>query len=162
MFDPKQILVPTDFSPSAWKALEDAAAIADTWGAWLDLLYVWEFPSLAVPAELGGYGIPSPAIEKASAEAQCLMEELLCEARAKGFAIRHAKAMPGNPHRMIVEAAKAGSYDLIVIGSHGRRGLARVMLGSVAEQVVRHAPCPVLVAAVKLEETAEALAHAHS
>lgn len=149
MFEPKQILVPTDFSPCAWKALEEAAAIAETYGAWLDVIHVWDIPSFAVPGDLTGYSLPSTVIDAVSAQAHQMMEELVGQARAKGFAIRNASVVPGNAGRGIVEAAKSGHYDLIVIGSHGRTGLARAVLGSVAERVVRHAPCSVLVASSK-------------
>ncbi|HET8937542.1 MAG TPA: universal stress protein [Polyangiales bacterium] len=145
MFKPKQILVPTDFSPSAWNALEDAAAIAATYGASLDVIHAWDIPTFAVPGEMAGYALPDTVIDTVSAQAQHMMEELLSQVRAKAVAIRNASVVPGNAGRAIVEVARGGSYDLIVIGSHGRTGLARAMLGSVAERVVRHAPCPVLV-----------------
>ena len=145
MFIPKQILVPTDFSPPAWSALEDAAAIAETYGASLDVIHVWDIPTFAVPGEMAGYALPTTVIDVVSAQAHNMMEELVDHARTTGLAIRNASVVPGNAGRAIVEFASHGSYDLIVIGSHGRTGLARAVLGSVAERVVRHAPCPVLV-----------------
>lgn len=150
MFEPKQILVPTDFSPSAWTAVQDGAAIADAYGAWLDVIHVWDVPTFAVPGDMAGYGLPNSIIDALSAQAHSLMEEFLSEARAKGISIRNARVLAGNAPRAIVEAAKSGHYDLIVIGSHGRRGLTRAMLGSVAERVVRHAPCPVLIATAQV------------
>lgn len=145
MFKPKQILVPTDFSAPAWSALEDASAIAETYGASLDVIHVWDIPTFAVPGDIAGYALPNTLIDAVSAQSHNMMEELLNQARAKGVAIRKASVVPGNAGRGIVEFAALGSYDLIVVGSHGRTGLARAMLGSVAERVVRHAPCPVLV-----------------
>lgn len=84
-----------------------------------------------------------------SAQAHRRMDELLSEARAKGIPIRNARVLPGNAPRAIIEAAKSGDYVLIVIGSRHHRGLKRAVLGSVAERVVRHAPCPVLLATAK-------------
>lgn len=158
MFEPKQILVPTDFSPPAWAALEDAAAIAETYGAWLDVIHVWDIPTFAVPGDMAGYGLPNTVIDTVSEQAHRMMEELLSQARSKGIAIRKSTVMPGNAGRAIVEAARNGSYDLIVVGSHGRTGLARAMLGSVAERVVRHAPCQVLVVSAKAQASASSAA----
>lgn len=149
MFEPKQILVPTDFSPSAWTALQDAAAIADAYGAWLDIIYVWDIPTFAVPGEMAAYGLPNSIIDAIHAQAHQRMEEFLVEARAKGIPIRNANVLPGNAPRAIIEAARSGDYDLIVLGSHHHTGLKRAVLGSVAERVVRHAPCPVLLATAK-------------
>ena len=145
MFKPKLIVVPTDFSPPAWSALEDAAAIAQTYGATLDVIHAWDIPTFAVPGDMAGYALPNALIDAVSAQAHNMMEELLNQARAKGIAIRNGAVVPGNAGRAIIEYATQGNYDLIVIGSHGRTGLSRAVLGSVAERVVRHAPCPVLV-----------------
>lgn len=150
MFKPKQILVPTDFSPSARAALEDAAAIATTYAAALDVIHVWEI-STYTAAGMGGFGLPSTVIDSVSAQAHSMMEELVSEARTKGIAIRNAQVIAGDAARSIVDTATNGKYDLIVIGTHGRQLLARVLLGSVAERVVRHALCPVLVARAKVD-----------
>ena len=152
MFTPKQILVPTDFSQPAWTALEDAAAIAKAYDASLDVLHVWEVPMLPMPGEMAaGLSVPNAVIDAVSQQAQRSMEQLLADARAKGIAIRNSQVVAGETYRSIVELAKAGDYDLIVVGTHGRKRLARVILGSVAERVVRHAPCAVLVARPKLD-----------
>lgn len=149
MFEPKQILVPTDFSPSAWTALLDAASIADTYGAWLDVIHVWDVPTFAIPGEMASYELPSSIIDVLSAQAQRRMEEFLGEVKSEGIFVRKARVLPGNIPRTIVETARTGDYDLIVVGSRHLRGLKRAVLGSVAERVVRHAPCPVLLATQK-------------
>lgn len=147
MFSPKRILVPVDFSPCAWTALEDAAAIAKNYNAEIDVLHVWDLPLLVQPQEVVvGSGLPPSVIEAISGRAHQLLERFVGQARSKGIAIRNAQAVAGEPYRTIVETAERGQYDLIVIGTHGRKNLARVFLGSVAERVVRHASCPVLVA----------------
>jgi nucleotide-binding universal stress UspA family protein len=155
MFNPKQILVPVDFSPSSYIALQDAASLAKNYGAQLDVVHVWELPMLVSPEEVaGGSGLPPVVIDAVSSRAHDTLERFVANARAKGIAIRNAQALPGEPYRTIVEVADAGHYDAIVIGTHGRKRLARVLLGSVAERVVRHASCPVLVARAKLEDLA--------
>jgi universal stress protein A len=152
MFSPKQILVPVDFSPSSYAALEDAASLARTFGAQLDVVHVWELPMLVSHEEIAlGSGLPPAVVDAVSGRAQRLLERFVANARVKGITIRNAQAVPGEPYRMIVDIADEGHYDVIVIGTHGRKRLARVLLGSVAERVVRHASCPVLVARVKLE-----------
>jgi universal stress protein A len=150
MFNPKQILVPTDFSASSRAALEDAAAIAKTYGALLDVIHVWEIPTFTAVGDMAaGFSVPSTVIDAVSAQAHAMMEHFLQDARAQGFAIRIGRVIPGSPYRAIVDAAKDDEYDLIVIGTHGRQKLARVLLGSVAERVIRHAPCAVLVSRAK-------------
>jgi nucleotide-binding universal stress UspA family protein len=152
MFQPTQILVATDFSRSAWIALEDAAAIAKAYGAALDVLHVWELPSFPMPGEMAaGVSLSNTVIDAVSRQADSLMEQLLRDARATGIEIRKSEVFAGQPYRAIVEVAKLRDYDLIVVGTHGRKRLARVFLGSVAERIVRHAPCPVLVARPKLD-----------
>jgi universal stress protein A len=72
-------------------------------------------------------------------------------AQEDGIAIATTRSEPGVPSATIVEIAKNGAYDLIVMGTHGRTGFSRVMLGSVAERVVRLAPCAVLTVRAKEE-----------
>jgi nucleotide-binding universal stress UspA family protein len=78
-------------------------------------------------------------------EAQTLVDRMLAAVRQAGFTV-DAVVRQGDPRREIVEEAKAWKPDLIVVGSHGRTGISRWLLGSVAEYVVRHAPCSVEVA----------------
>lgn len=143
----KQILVPVDFSPPSWQALEDATALAKMFGAEVDLLHVWDLPSLVHPAEVApGSSLSPSVIEAISGRAQQQLEAFVSHARMKGHVIRNARAVGGEPYRSIVETADEGRYDLVVVGTHGRKALSRVFLGSVAERIVRHAPCRVLVA----------------
>lgn len=157
MFTPKQILVPTDFSPSSWHALELAATLASRYQATVDVLHVWELPMLAHPEDLAtGSRLPPTLVGSLRDHAQLQLERFEASARDKGLQIRRAEAVAGNPYQTIVEAAERGNYDLIVLGTHGRTGVARALLGSVAERVVRHAPCPVLVARTKPDGSAAA------
>lgn len=158
MFSPKQILVPVDFSPSSYIALQDAASLARSYGAQIDVVHVWELPMFVSPEEVaGGSGLPPVVIDAVSGRAHQTLERFVANARVKGIAIRNAQAVPGEPYRTIVEIAESGHYDAIVIGTHGRKRLARVLLGSVAERVVRHATCPVLVARATPEELSAAV-----
>jgi len=145
-----RILVATDFSEPSRAALDHAANLAKNLEASLDLLHVWEAPTFVLP----GAGMTSVHVSTGSGEqtieevmrrsATEAMDAFVAEARARGVAVRSQKTEQGHPAHTIVEAAKSGEYDLIVIGTHGRTGLPRVLLGSVAENVVRHAHCPVL------------------
>lgn len=131
----KQILVPVDFSEACWVALEWASSLGRAFDASIDLLHIWEPPALASSLE-----------DVMSEQADSALKQLVKEARARGISVRAARAVPGSPRETIVAHAAQQGYDLIVIGRHGRSRLARALLGSVAERVVRLAPCPVLVA----------------
>lgn len=131
-----KILVPIDFSPSSNAALELAATMARDTGATLLLLHVEETPELFAGGE---YMDVSPDVLKAEAR-QRLSEVSLpdtclpCE--------RYLQS--GNPWVEIVRLAKEQQVDYIVMGTHGRRGVSRLLLGSIAEAVLRRAPCPVI------------------
>jgi universal stress protein A len=141
-----RILVPVDFSEASRAALDYAATLARTFGATLDVLHVWEAPSFAPRASglvSSGAGEPSlqDLIRRNADEALDGFSE---EARKRGILVRSSRTEMGVPWHTIVNEARAGNYDLVVLGTHGRTGLPRVLLGSVAENVVRHAHCPVL------------------
>lgn len=98
----------------------------------------------AVPGEPGAYGAYTEAIEgltKAHEEFTALAEH---ELRSAGLQTE-ARVAPGDPGQVIVELAEKEKVDLVVVGSHGRSGLSKLLMGSVASHVVTHAPCSVLV-----------------
>ncbi|HVJ92458.1 MAG TPA: universal stress protein [Labilithrix sp.] len=135
----RNILVPFDGSPPAIAALEHALALAeDCTGTHIDVLHV-EAPD---EFEVGSTAPAAPAARK---EMECAMEGAIGRAREMvgDRVARHDVA--GDPLRRIVEIASEGHYDLIVMGTHGRVGRLHELLGSVAEGVVRNAPCPVLM-----------------
>jgi nucleotide-binding universal stress UspA family protein len=131
-----KILYPTDFSTTGQTALEMATSLARDRGATLVIMHVEEPPMAYGGGELY-YGIDEPNRE----ELQRMLAEVLpsdpdvpCEHRL----------MIGSPARAIVEMAEREEVELIVMATHGRTGLLRVLMGSVAEEVVRKAKCPVL------------------
>ncbi|MEY4580056.1 MAG: hypothetical protein RL701_4759 [Pseudomonadota bacterium] len=143
----KQILVPVDFSAASALALEEAGTLAKKFDAAIDLLHVWDFPALVGPQEVYiGAALPPTVLQTVKENAENAITSCAARARERGLPVRHARAVAGTAYEVIVEEAKSGAYDLVVIGTHGRKLVSRWLLGSVAERVVRHASCPVLVA----------------
>ena len=139
-----KILVPTDFSETADAALEYAKALAGQLGASLHLLHVFSDPYAAAACAPEVYAPPPPSLrEQAKEQArECLRQRLSAdeEKRLGGT----WDMVSGLTAKQIVEYADEHALDLIVMGTHGRRGVAHLLLGSVAEHVVRTAVCPVL------------------
>lgn len=132
MYD--EILVPTDGSPGAESAIDHALHIARQNNATLHPMYVVD------PGDMGDLGD-----EPAELRTQCseVTRPILEAAEAAGLeAEQHV--LEGTPNERIVEYADGSPIDLIVMGTHGKSGLSRVLLGSTAERVVRNAPVPVL------------------
>jgi nucleotide-binding universal stress UspA family protein len=145
-----KILVPVDFSEHAAQALRFAADLALKYRASLTILHVNELViSLAPYAP-----VPSSLIDEAAAEARTLLAREKAHATSLGVSLVETALIDGRAYYEIVGFAEQGSYDLIVMGTHGRSGFNRVMLGSVAEHVVRRAGRPVL--AVPLRSAAKA------
>jgi len=136
-----RILYPTDFSPAAEPAFEYALETAKIDDAVLILLHVIEPTS---PFADDVYvALPDATCEAAEAAARRRFDGLLARAKAVGVDARDV-FRSGRPAEEITEAAESELADLIVMGTHGRRGLRRLTLGSVAEQVVATAQCPVV------------------
>jgi universal stress protein A len=138
----RRILWPTDFSPLAKAALPHAVGLASDAGAELVLLHVLPLPAMfAAPDISGAVWIPLQRKTRAAARLQLLR----LEKQVRGPNLRtHMALTEGIPFPQIVRAAKRLRCDLIVLATHGRTGLAHAIMGSVAENVIRHAPCPVL------------------
>ena len=139
-----KILVPVDFSPHAEHAFRYATTLAHRFGAKLGLLHVVENPFVtgAWSSEMYVPNIPD-LLENLIAGAEHDLATLKASAAALGITVDTA-VVTGRPAHSIVEYAMNGGFDLIVMGTHGRTGLSHVVMGSVAERVVRKAPCPVL------------------
>jgi nucleotide-binding universal stress UspA family protein len=138
----RKILLPTDFSAHSREAQAWAIELARRYDASLTLVHVYQPISYALPE---GYVLPSANL---LADLEVSLGRALDDAKKQleaGSGLRVDTAlMQGVPFAEIVRFAREGSYDLIVLSTHGRTGLRHVLLGSVAEKVVRKAPCPVL------------------
>jgi nucleotide-binding universal stress UspA family protein len=142
----QRVLLATDFSDTAERALEVALDMAAPGGA-VDVLHCWYLPPLSYPhyaptksaSEL--VGSMRASIAQANRE---LGDELLANHTREGLQVSFHQ-VEAAPAQGIQEWLEAHAYNLVVLGSHGRRGPARFLLGSVAELTVRHAPCSVLV-----------------
>ena len=138
---PKVILAPTDLGKTAEEAVDYACELARTLGAKLHLLHVIAVPVVGVP-ELG-LALTSTMIDTMVADNQAALDRLAAKKAAQADIAPTILRM-GDARDVINQTAKEIGADLIVVGTHGRRGVTRVLLGSVAENVVRTAPCPVL------------------
>ncbi|MFY0527042.1 universal stress protein [Archangium gephyra] len=137
----QRILVPVDFSETSKRALEYADLFVKSFDAKLDVLHVWR------PSEYAG----DEMVVLTRSEPELTLSTYLrnhADQQLTAFLenVPHAKRMleAGDPAHVIAKVAGEGGYDLIIMGTHGRTGLSHMMMGSVAEKVVRLAPCPVL------------------
>jgi nucleotide-binding universal stress UspA family protein len=139
MLSLRTILYPTDFSEHSGRALEMASFLAQSTGARLVVLHVLERPVMYYP---GVAMAPPPPPE----EERAALLERLQQVRPPDFGGTLAHRLEqGDPATAILCVAKEEGCDLIVMGTHGRTALGRLLLGSVAETVLRKSPCPVLM-----------------
>ena len=144
----KVLLVPIDFSEHSKRTVEYAARFAARYRATVRLLHVFQIPDYAVTQyehrQQGSEALKSQVdlAEEVAQENLSAFEQNLLN---KGIHV-NAYLRVGYPFEEIVLMANDPDVDLIIIGSHGRSGIKRLLLGSTAERVVEHAPCPVLVA----------------
>ena len=138
------ILYPTDFSPCAQLGFGHAVALARAFGARLHLLHVVALhsdlpydPMFYVPAA-------DEAYDRAEHEALVALGLLASSPEAAAVETILAVRRLAQPAQAVLEYAADNGIDLVVMGTHGRRGAARLMLGSIAEEVLRHSGCPVL------------------
>jgi universal stress protein A len=138
---PRNILVPIDFSEPSEKAATAACALAMKTGATVHLLHAYVIPVESVGLALT---VSQQYVTQFVAESKAQMQELaakLCPGASMGPLLVES----GDPREVITEQAKKLHAELIVMGTHGRRGISRALIGSVAESVVRTAHCSVLV-----------------
>ena len=136
-----RILVATDFSETADRALAVATELARASGSAELLLVHANFMPREIEA-LAVYG-PEKVFAKLEVAARAQLDERLARLAAAGIAGRQIHE-DGRPDELIPKLARQEGADLIVMGTHGRSGLSRVLLGSVAERVLRQASCPVM------------------
>jgi nucleotide-binding universal stress UspA family protein len=142
----QKILCATDFSESSADALRHALALAALSGGQVSLVHVCEVPYYIRPdvmvwMEGGARPMAEVAREQSEAQLAALVASLDDEARARIT----ARVVMGDPSDEIPALARQEAFDLIVTGTHGRSGIEHFVVGSVAEKIVRRAPCPVYV-----------------
>ncbi len=149
MYD--RILVPTDGSTGVGRAVEHAIELATIHGATVHAIYVVNSATFAgLPMEASWDGI-SDVLREEGEEALALVEELAAESEVSV----ETRLIDGSPRRAIVEYAEGHDCDLIVMGTHGRGGIDRLLMGSVTEGVIRTSDRPVLT--VRRASTADAV-----
>lgn len=142
----KRILVPVDYSPCSREALRVAAALGQRLGASLDVVHVWDRPSYVSDVVMSRTEPLSPKslIVLIEENARRDLDEFLASAELPTGTPLVSRLIAGDPASGVLHEVKGGTYDLVVIGTHGRTGLSHILLGSVAEKLVRLSPVPVL------------------
>ncbi len=146
----RRVLVATDLTPASTPAVRKAIGLAAENGAELILAHAYQPPSLI----LEGYVPPATYDswdESVQSDARRKMQPWLDDAEKAGVPVR-ALILTGTPEEAILGAARDCGADLVVMGTHGRTGVSRFFLGSVAARVVAAAPCPVITVASNLRE----------
>lgn len=138
---PKTILVPVDFSDTSEKALDYAVDLAKSLGAKVVILHAYELPVYGFPD--GAFVATVEMATRIMNGAQAALQACVEKRKASGVEMK-IELRQGNPVDEVHSVADAVGADLICVGTHGRRGIARALLGSVAEQVIRTAKKPVL------------------
>lgn len=137
----REILVATDFSEPAEAAVEEALALASRLGAHVTVVHAWEVPIYGLPD--GSLVATSAMVSEILDGADGALGAIVAKARERGFAI-DARLVQGRPADVIQRIADETDANLVVVGTHGRKGLRRALLGSVAETLVRTSSRPIL------------------
>lgn len=148
MFKLKTILVPIDFGDASKQALEMAVDFANRFDASLVLVHTWELP---VYSYMGLEVAPIDLLTPIQESAKQMLDEVLAETKKK-VPTTVALLKQGTPWREILDAIEKTKPDLVVMGTHGRKGISRAVLGSVAEKIVRTSPVPVLTVGARTAE----------
>ncbi len=144
MISIKQILVPTDFSEPSQVAVKYGRAFAESFDASLHLLHVVEDFMMNWPTNEGTAVIAPPVLDDLEDRAKEQLASILPSEDAKRLRAR-TLVVRGSASMEITSYAESEKIDLIIMGTHGRKPIAHMLMGSVAEKVVRKASCPVLV-----------------
>lgn len=138
---PKTILVPTDFGDASEAALDQALDFARAFGAEVVLLHAFEVPVVGFPD--GAIFATTEIADRILEGARIGLDRQIEQREGAGVTIRGV-IRQGDAHRVILDVAKEVGAGLVTLGTHGRKGLSRVLLGSVAEKVVRSSSVPVM------------------
>lgn len=137
-----RILVATDFGEVSTPAFQEALLMAKENGAELLIANAYQPPSV-VEADTVAPGVYEEWDSNIRTDIEKKLNALVEQAKAAGVEARPL-ILPGVPDRAITEAAKENDADLVIMGTHGRKGVSRLFLGSVASRVISTAPCPVM------------------
>ena len=146
----RRILVPIDYSQNSQVALNYAAELALSFGASLDIVHVWDRPTYvtdAVMVQRPGEA-HKPIGELIRENAQKDMNEYLSGITLPSGVPSTSRLLSGDPASSLVAELKKGEHELVVLSTHGRTGVAHLLLGSIAEKLVRLSPVPVLTVPV--------------
>jgi universal stress protein A len=142
----RRIMIPIDYSENSKAALAYGAELAVTFGASLDIVHVWDRPTYvtdAVMVQRPGEA-HKPIGELIRENAQKDMNEFISSITLPSGVPSQTRLLSGEPAATLVAELKKGEHDLIVLSTHGRTGFAHLLLGSIAEKLVRLSPVPVL------------------
>lgn len=141
----KRFLVPVDYSEHSKASLKYAVDLAERFGASLDVVHVWDRPNY-VPETMVvvGEGSSRSLAELIQQNAEREMREFLADVELPANVTVRERLLSGEPAAVLLEELGRGGYDLAVVGTHGRTGLTHLLLGSIAEKLVRMSPVPVL------------------
>jgi nucleotide-binding universal stress UspA family protein len=142
---PSRILVPVDLSEGSRAIVDYAVQLAQAFHASVELMHAWEPPQYVAPDLLvAAPGWNPQSLEKTALDAARRELDVLARQVESTPKPLTQRLEVGEPASAILQVAEQGAFDMIVMGTHGRRGLPRLLLGSVAQKVVSRAHCPVL------------------
>jgi|SRR5579864_2026896 len=146
-----KILIPVDAERESGPILDHGIALARAFGSQVDLVHVFEREGYHGPwrLELDPQGAAQPAAEVSAWPAARSLAQLMATVRDAGVARVRGLMAKGPADEAVIELVRHEPYDLVVMGTHGYHGLSHMVLGSVAEKVVRGCPCPVLTVHVE-------------
>jgi universal stress protein A len=142
----KRILVPVDYSECSQAALARAVAFAEASGASIDVVHVWDRPMYVSDTVMvtNTAGAKRSLVEMIRENAEQEMRAFMSAAKIPPTVPLTHRLLSGEPVSTLLKELRGGEHDLVVVGTHGRTGLTHVLLGSVAEKLVRLSPVPVL------------------
>jgi universal stress protein A len=147
----RRIMVPIDYSENSKAALAYGAELALGFGASIDIVHVWDRPTYLTDAVMvqrpGEAHKPIGELIRENAERD--MAEFLTEVSLPSTLSTTSRLVSGEPASALLAELKKGEHDLVVLSTHGRTGLAHLLLGSIAEKLVRLSPVPVLTVPVR-------------
>jgi nucleotide-binding universal stress UspA family protein len=141
----QSILVAVDYSACSAAAVTFAAEVARKFGAALDVVHVWDRPAYVADDVQVGHGNDARSlVELIRENAQAEMARFMAELDVPATLDISTRLLAGNPAATLLQILEQGKHQLLVVGTHGRTGIVHLLLGSVAEKLVRLSPVPVL------------------